>query len=340
MLSDNIRSYRKKNNLSQEELAEKLGVSRQSVSFWETGQTQPTIDNIIALSKIFNISSDILLGNTEGTGVPQDEVPKDKKPKKGGKLIALIVFLVVLAVILCALILVSVLGGGKKPDKADEPITTTEPVGRETTAGDVTDGKETTASGETSDVGADTTEKVTAVTTTKENDTTAPPEEPFDLFEYCKEFAIEIGELRGDYTIYQQPSAKYGGYDGEYFSISYWADSDMVEFCLHCPLSETYSHNFYLRMRGGFNGKYEYSSSKYFRDTGDSLRFATGYIDPAVFSTSYPIGCDYYDGSTDGQDQFMEDTRVGICDLIYCLKNFVRVEKMECDFSDFEFLNF
>lgn len=41
MLSDNIKNYRKKNNMSQDELAEKLGVSRQSISLWETGQTQP-----------------------------------------------------------------------------------------------------------------------------------------------------------------------------------------------------------------------------------------------------------------------------------------------------------
>ena len=54
MISDNIKKYRKENNLSQDELAEKLGVSRQSISLWETGQTQPTIENIIALARIFN----------------------------------------------------------------------------------------------------------------------------------------------------------------------------------------------------------------------------------------------------------------------------------------------
>lgn len=114
----------------------------------------------------------------------------------------------------------------------------------------------------------------------------------------------------------------------------------MVEFCLHCPLDQTLSHNFYIRMRGGYNKKYEYLSSKYFRDTGESLRAATGYIDPAVFSDSYPISCDEYYGSFEGQNQFMEDTRVGICDLIKLLKKFVTVENMECDFSDFDFIHF
>ena len=65
MLSDQIRKYRKEKGLSQDELAEKLGVSRQSISLWENGQTQPTIENILALARIFNVSTDAILGNTE-----------------------------------------------------------------------------------------------------------------------------------------------------------------------------------------------------------------------------------------------------------------------------------
>ena len=49
MLSDNIRNYRKENNLSQDELAEKLGVSRQSISLWENGQT-PTLGQLIRVN--------------------------------------------------------------------------------------------------------------------------------------------------------------------------------------------------------------------------------------------------------------------------------------------------
>ena len=79
MLSDNIRDYRKKSNMSQDELAEKLGVSRQSISLWETGQTQPTIDNIIALAKIFNISSDMLLGTSDSINIPQNKTPEKKR---------------------------------------------------------------------------------------------------------------------------------------------------------------------------------------------------------------------------------------------------------------------
>lgn len=85
MLSDNIKNYRKKNNMSQDELAEKLGVSRQSISLWETGQTQPTIDNIIALSKVFNISSDMLLGSSENIDISQKKSPAGKAPNKKKK---------------------------------------------------------------------------------------------------------------------------------------------------------------------------------------------------------------------------------------------------------------
>ena len=61
MLDEKIRDLRKQNGISQEELAENLGVSRQSISLWETGQTTPTIENIVALADIFGVSTDVLL---------------------------------------------------------------------------------------------------------------------------------------------------------------------------------------------------------------------------------------------------------------------------------------
>lgn len=51
---DNLRSLRKNKKISQEELAEKVGVSRQSVSKWETGDAYPEMNNILELCKIFN----------------------------------------------------------------------------------------------------------------------------------------------------------------------------------------------------------------------------------------------------------------------------------------------
>ncbi len=52
---------RKERTLSQEQLAEKLGVSRQAVSRWESGETTPDMANIIGLCRIFGISADYLL---------------------------------------------------------------------------------------------------------------------------------------------------------------------------------------------------------------------------------------------------------------------------------------
>lgn len=61
ILADKIIELRKKSGLSQEELAEKMNVSRQSVSKWEGAQSIPDLDKILALSKIFGVSTDYLL---------------------------------------------------------------------------------------------------------------------------------------------------------------------------------------------------------------------------------------------------------------------------------------
>ena len=60
-LADNIKKLRKDNNLSQEDLAEKLGVSRQSVSKWESGQAYPEMDKVIQICKLFNLNINDLL---------------------------------------------------------------------------------------------------------------------------------------------------------------------------------------------------------------------------------------------------------------------------------------
>ena len=62
-LSEKILQCRKALGLSQEQLAEQIGVSRQSISKWETGQSAPELDKLVALSRVFGISTDELLGN-------------------------------------------------------------------------------------------------------------------------------------------------------------------------------------------------------------------------------------------------------------------------------------
>lgn len=64
-LYERLIELRKRNNLSQEELAEKLDISRQAISKWESNQSNPDIDNIIRLGEIYNVSMDYILCGKE-----------------------------------------------------------------------------------------------------------------------------------------------------------------------------------------------------------------------------------------------------------------------------------
>lgn len=67
-LSDKILALRKKEGMSQEDLAERLHVSRQAVSRWEMGSAQPEASNILQLSRLFGVTADYLLD--DGQEVP------------------------------------------------------------------------------------------------------------------------------------------------------------------------------------------------------------------------------------------------------------------------------
>lgn len=67
-IANRLYQYRKKNNLSQEELAAKIGVSRQAVSKWERAEASPDTDNLILLAKLYGVTLDDLL---QGEGEPQ-----------------------------------------------------------------------------------------------------------------------------------------------------------------------------------------------------------------------------------------------------------------------------
>ena len=72
---ENLQKIRKKNQLSQEGLAEMLGVSRQAVSKWELGDGYPEVDKLMLLSKKLNISLDSLLGGENTTALSEDVKP-------------------------------------------------------------------------------------------------------------------------------------------------------------------------------------------------------------------------------------------------------------------------
>lgn len=60
---DILKKLREKNNLTQDQLAERVKVTRQAVSRWETGETQPNTDTLKLLSKEFDVSINTLLGS-------------------------------------------------------------------------------------------------------------------------------------------------------------------------------------------------------------------------------------------------------------------------------------
>lgn len=70
-LSNNLFSLRKRHNLTQEQLALELGVSRQAVAKWETGETMPDLNNCMALAEFYNVSLDELIHyNEKQIGLP------------------------------------------------------------------------------------------------------------------------------------------------------------------------------------------------------------------------------------------------------------------------------
>lgn len=80
ILSEKICNLRKQNGWSQEELAEKLDISRQSVSKWENGTSIPDLDKIIKLSALFEVSTDYLLkDDTDSTISPKTEMTFQEK---------------------------------------------------------------------------------------------------------------------------------------------------------------------------------------------------------------------------------------------------------------------
>lgn len=107
-ISEKILKLRKEKGLSQEAFAEMLGVSRQSVSKWESNGALPDIDKIIAMSKLFGVSTDYLLKD-EAEEVaeplnkaeevyevqPQPETPKTDKKKTTKKIVSIILAVII-----------------------------------------------------------------------------------------------------------------------------------------------------------------------------------------------------------------------------------------------------
>ena len=80
-IANRLVQLRKQHGLSQEELAEKLGISRQAISKWERAESSPDTDNLISIAKLYNVSLDELLKTDEDPETLRDQARK----KNGGR---------------------------------------------------------------------------------------------------------------------------------------------------------------------------------------------------------------------------------------------------------------
>ena len=104
---------RKQQNLSQQDLADRLGVSRQAISRWETGAVQPLADSVKSLAQVFQVSTDYLLNDDldtptpphspQPTPTPQEEPTPTRKHRK---------WLLALAALAAAAVLILVTAAG------------------------------------------------------------------------------------------------------------------------------------------------------------------------------------------------------------------------------------
>ena len=88
-LYENLARLRKEAGLSQQDLAERLDVSRQSISKWELGTALPSMENLIGLSRLYGVSLDYLVGNSETreradtNSADTEEAPAEETPADG-----------------------------------------------------------------------------------------------------------------------------------------------------------------------------------------------------------------------------------------------------------------
>ncbi len=81
-IANRLVQLRKKNGLSQEELAAKLGLSRQAVSKWERAEASPDTDNLICLAKLYGVSLDELLKSDEDIDTIAAQTKEEEETKK------------------------------------------------------------------------------------------------------------------------------------------------------------------------------------------------------------------------------------------------------------------
>ena len=80
MFSEKLKALRTAKKMSQKDLADKVGVAKSVVSFYESGDRFPSYDVLIKISRIFNVTTDYLLGAAEDEIAPKAKTPGTLKP--------------------------------------------------------------------------------------------------------------------------------------------------------------------------------------------------------------------------------------------------------------------
>lgn len=114
-LNEKLISLRKDKRMSQRDLAEALNVSRQAVSRWEVGIAIPSMDNLLALSKLFGISADELMGADRGTDVLESEKVQGSGNIKGRSVLKVILIILAAAALSAAIVITYLNQKGVEP---------------------------------------------------------------------------------------------------------------------------------------------------------------------------------------------------------------------------------
>ena len=122
-LSQKLKELRKKQGLTQLELAERLFVSRQAISGWEAGTSRPSTENLQSLSKLYNVPLEMLLDDTaaaEPEKIPEEDrteegkrEPEQDKARKGKRYKSLAIIISLLLILLAVAVLTHK-GAGQK----------------------------------------------------------------------------------------------------------------------------------------------------------------------------------------------------------------------------------
>lgn len=109
-LKDKIIILRKQMALSQEGLAEKLNVTRQTISNWELGESKPNVDMLNEMSKIFHVNVEVLMNDELSLDDKNNKKEKDKKVKNRKYILYILIVILIISII----ILVIRIGNDKK----------------------------------------------------------------------------------------------------------------------------------------------------------------------------------------------------------------------------------